>query len=150
MFEVFDQDTAVGGYEPLRSGPVVQVDQRGLLLFNYLAWELLEPFAPERSGLVKVLFDRDARVAAVQPTTFRDVPRGARHDLVSMRSDYWVRGVWATTFVGHYGVQVGDYPARFDAGLQAVTFEVGAAARQSLGVVEENVGLVSTFPRAVA
>lgn len=151
MFEVFDRDKAVGGYEPPRSGPVMQVDQRGLLIFNHLAWDLLEAFEPERSGLVKVLFDRESRVAAVQAVaSLRDEPRGALHELVLMRSEYWVQAVRAPRFVRHYGVQVGDYVARFDVGMQAVMFEVGAPARQTLDVVEENVGLVSGYPRAVA
>lgn len=145
MFELFNRDAVdPAALDPVRQGPMVQVDQRGLLLFNRLAWDLFsEP--PERTGWVKLLFDADARVAAVRPATVHEAPRGALHEVVRMRSKDWPFAVRARAFIDHHGVQVGDFPARVLDDQGAIAFEVGQRARQTLGVVVENSGVMSAF-----
>lgn len=145
MFELFNRDAVdPAAVDPVRLGPMVQVDQRGLLLFNQPAWDLFSG-PPERSGWVTLLFDADQRIAAVRPATVHEAPRGTLHEVVRMRSQDWPFAVRATAFIDHHGVQVGDFPVRVLADEGMVAFEVGPRARQTLGVVAENSGLLSAF-----
>lgn len=120
-FEVFDLAAA----PPRPPGPLVQVTEQGLLL-NRPAWDLLGSGAPPGwAGRVRLLFDRDVRMAAMQPAV-ASASGSAVFQLEVLRGIDWPRMVRAAQFVEHYRIALGEFAARQELQSRTLTFEVGA------------------------
>lgn len=110
---------------PLQSDPCVTIQKRGSMSLNRSAFEALGS-----PGSVELLYDRDAAVIGLRPTsTHAD---NAYHVRGSGRSDSGPWLISAMAFVKFYGIDVAvtrRWPARLEDGVLCVDLTAQASER---------------------
>ncbi len=127
-FVTFDRESTAGQVEP---APTVRVDDAGRLVLNKPVWVFLaNQYGPGWRLEVSLLFDEEQRCAGIRPLTqdeARQTPIGACWPTDTARSLEWPRLVAAESFVRHFQIRPGLFPALLvlGPGPRMVTFDVG-------------------------